>query len=300
MGILQFEAAGERANPALLLTGTAVLLATWFIVSTFRLYFRLGHIPGPPLAGLSKWWLASAARGGRMHLDCYEAIVKYGGKGPFTRIGPEDVITDDPVFMRRMLNVHSPYQKSDWYQAMRFDPTRDNILSIRDDNLHTKYRAKLAPGYTGRDIDHLEPRIDRNVLELVNLLDENYISRDKVFDFGRKAQYFTLDVISDVSFGQAFGFLKADSDLYGYIALMEAQMPNMILTSVFPWLVDLIGSPLFRSLLPSAKDKVGFGRLIGYLTYAPFTSFSLFLSLFFFLPLSLCFFSLFFAFYFVS
>ena len=70
---------------------------------------------------------------------------------------------------------------------MRTDPERENILSIRDDDKHTKYRAKLAPRYTGKDVEHLEPRIDRNTLDLVNLPDKTYIT---------KAQYFTLDIIS--------------------------------------------------------------------------------------------------------
>jgi len=108
---------------------------------------------------------------------------------------------------------------------MRTDPERENILSIRDDDKHTKYRAKLAPRYTGKDVEHLEPRIDRNTLDLVNLPDKTYIT---------KAQYFTLDIISDVSFGQAFGFVASDSDMYEYIAALEAQIPNMVMSSIYP------------------------------------------------------------------
>jgi len=117
--------------------------------------------------------------------------------------------------------------------------------------------------YTGRDIEHLEPRVDRNIIDFVNVLDREYISKGRIFDFARKAQYFTLDVISDVSFGQAFGFVKSDLDMYDYIAMLEAQMPKMIMTSIYPWLVDLMGLPLFKRLLPSDKDVAGFGKLIG-------------------------------------
>lgn len=138
------EAAGGRAG--LLITATAVLLAAWLALTTLGQYLRLRHIPGPRIAGISKAWMALSARGGRMHLDLYEAIETYGPGVPFTRIGPQDVTTKDPAFMRHMLSVHSPYQKSDWYNAMRFNPERDNILSIRDNELHTRYRAKLAPG----------------------------------------------------------------------------------------------------------------------------------------------------------
>jgi len=29
---------------------------------------------------------------------------------------------------------------------MKFDPTRDNLFSMRDDSAHTKLRAKMAAG----------------------------------------------------------------------------------------------------------------------------------------------------------
>jgi hypothetical protein len=48
--------------------------------------------------------------------------------------------------MRRMLAVRSPYRRSDWYIGMRFDPTRDNIESVMDDDRHTKLRSMMAAG----------------------------------------------------------------------------------------------------------------------------------------------------------
>lgn len=32
------------------------------------------------------------------------------------------------------------------YIAMKFDPTRDNLVSMRDETAHTKLRAKMAAG----------------------------------------------------------------------------------------------------------------------------------------------------------
>ena len=45
-----------------------------------------------------------------------------------------------------MLGVRTKYRRSDWYDAMRFDPTRDNVLSMRDDDKHNELRAKMAHG----------------------------------------------------------------------------------------------------------------------------------------------------------
>lgn len=45
-----------------------------------------------------------------------------------------------------MWAVRSNYKKSAWYDAVRFDPSRDNIVSMRDDDLHNTLRAKMAAG----------------------------------------------------------------------------------------------------------------------------------------------------------
>jgi hypothetical protein len=48
--------------------------------------------------------------------------------------------------MKRMLAVRSPYFRSEWYIGVRFDPVRDNIASIRDEDRHTELRAIMAAG----------------------------------------------------------------------------------------------------------------------------------------------------------
>jgi hypothetical protein len=60
------------------------------------------------------------------------------------------VITTEPELLRRSLNVRTKYQRSEWYYASRFDPSKDNVLSLRDDTAHNKLRAKLAHGVSSR------------------------------------------------------------------------------------------------------------------------------------------------------
>ncbi|KAK2589590.1 hypothetical protein QQS21_012733 [Conoideocrella luteorostrata] len=239
------------------IAGAALLVVVGSVLSTLRQYFLLGHISGPTSAGFSKWWLARAVRGGRSHLDFYEVCQKYGS---VARVGPCHLITSDPDLMKRMLNVRTAYKRSDWYDGMRLDPAKDNVLSMRNDALHSDLRSKMAAGYSGKEVDNLEARIDQNILALVDLLESKYVSLDKPFDFGRKAQYFTLDVISDLAFGRPFGDLATDSDVHEYISTSELNMPSVMLTTVFPWLMTLLAFPLFKSVMPSEKDAVGIGR----------------------------------------
>lgn len=53
-------------------------ILAWLAASTYYRYCRLKHIPGPPSAGFSIWWLLRSTLGGRTHLDLYEVCQKYG------------------------------------------------------------------------------------------------------------------------------------------------------------------------------------------------------------------------------
>ncbi len=180
--------------------------------------------------------------------------------GDITRVGPNDLITSDPDLMRHMLNVRTRYSRSSWYDAMRLDPTKDNVLSQRNDELHGRTRSKMQAGYSGKEVDHIEDTVDENVQRLIELLETKYINNNKPFDFGHKAQYFTLDVISSLAFGEPFGDVETDSDVHGYIQAMEESMPTIIVTTVMPWGMELLQMPIFKGMLPSEKDAVGVGR----------------------------------------
>jgi cytochrome P450 len=150
---------------------------------------------------------------------------------------------------------------------MRFNPSKDNVVSMRDDELHGKLRGKLAAGYSGREIDGLEEKIDRHVMALVELLRTSYVAKNKPFDFGRKCQYLTLDILSDIAYSDSFGFLESDSDKFDYIKTVEDNFPTIIVVTVLPWIITMMRFPLFKmlpGLLPSEKDRLGLGKVMGY------------------------------------
>ncbi|KAK3353820.1 hypothetical protein B0T25DRAFT_518806 [Lasiosphaeria hispida] len=100
----------------------------------------------------------------------------------------------------------------------------------------------MAGGYSGREVEHLGPRVDI-LLALIELLDT---PKGQALGIGRKVQYFTTGVTPDISFGQPFGFLTWDSDMHNYIASMEEQLPKMAVLTVFPRLMGLITSPILH------------------------------------------------------
>ncbi|KAJ4175219.1 hypothetical protein NW754_005639 [Fusarium falciforme] len=250
----------DGVRPSIAIAGLLIgVLIFWSGISTWRQYNRLRDFKGPRLAGFSKWWLIRTVGSGRAYLDFWEVTKKYGS---IARVSPNDLLTDDPDLMKNILNVRTEYRRSPWYDGMRFDPANNNILSWRDEDEHFKLRSKMSAGYGGREVENLEPKIDKNILAFIKLL-RKYADENKPVDLGRRAQFFTLDVLSDLAFGEPFGFLETDSDVYEYIKTTEETLPMVMVTTVVPWLVKVLSSPIFKSLLPSEKDRLGFGRVMG-------------------------------------
>jgi hypothetical protein len=87
---------------------------------------------------------------------------------------------------------------------------------------------------------------------------------NKPFDFGRKAQYFTLDIISDVAYREPFGFMETDSDLYDYTKIVESVFVAAAMVTIFPWINWILNLSIMKAVLPSDEDLLGIGKIQGY------------------------------------
>lgn len=70
----------------------------------------------------------------------------------------------------------------------------------------------------------MEGTIDKQIRNFVDLIERKYLSTSKEYrpmDLGQKGQFFTLDVISDLAFGEPFGYLKEDDDVFDYIKITD-------------------------------------------------------------------------------
>ncbi|KAF5722727.1 pisatin demethylase (cytochrome P450) [Fusarium mundagurra] len=248
-----------RAVIAIAVLGLVVL----FVADTSRTWYRLSHVPGPFWAGFSKAWMVRQSFKGIQPYAMQQANEKYGS---LVRIGPNELATDDPKLLRRMMSSRSAYTRGPWYNALRFEPGKDNLFSMRDDDAHAKLRNKMAAGYSGKENESLERTIDKHIAKLIDLLETKYLSTDKDYrpvDFAQKIQFFTLDVISDLAFGQPFGYIEQDDDVFDFIKITKAYFPVTLFIANIPSLVSLLHSRLFSGALPKESDKLGFGAFIG-------------------------------------
>lgn len=112
----------------------------------------------------------------------------------------------------------------------------------------------------------MERTVDDHISRLIHLIETKCLSTSEQYrpvDFARKIQYFTLDVISDLAFGEAFGYMEQDDDVFDFIKITRSFFPVAVLMANIPSLVALMHSPLMRGMLPKESDKLGFGAFIG-------------------------------------
>ncbi|RMY60988.1 hypothetical protein D0863_11426 [Hortaea werneckii] len=186
-----------------------------------------------------------------------------------TRIGPSMLITSDPELFKRMSAVRSPFTRGPWYAALKLHPEKDNITSYVDERKHGDIRNRMAPGYSGKDNQHLELDINHQLLKLLSLIEGKYVTKPeqgvfKVMDISRETSFFTLDVISKVAFGTAFGFLDLDDDPFGYLINLAQMLPAIIVFGVYTELTNIMKIPLVKAALPKSTDKRGLGRVMGF------------------------------------
>lgn len=112
----------------------------------------------------------------------------------------------------------------------------------------------------------MESTIEAQIAKLVELIETKYLStagQYRPMDLAQKGQYFTLDVISNLAFGRAFGYLEQDDDVFDYIKITSSFIPVMLVLANVPSLANLLQSRFFRGLMPKESDKLGFGAFIG-------------------------------------
>ncbi|TDZ27753.1 Cytochrome P450 monooxygenase lolP1 [Colletotrichum spinosum] len=235
-----------------------VLLSAWYWAS----WYRLRRVPGPFWNAVSIVPMNAMTTGGKLSFRLKGLGDEYG---PLVRVGPNEVLFGDADTYRRISAVRSDFTKGPWYQLAKVVPDQHSLFSMRDDEQRRELKAKLSPGYAGRDDGGFEPGVDRIVAQFVRLIENKYVSTAADFrpvEFSHKAQYFALDVISELSFGEALGFLARDEDLYGYVALNDDVFPVLALVLNVPWIGIVMQHWPLSKFLPFSNDKYGFGKVM--------------------------------------
>ncbi|TDZ38190.1 Cytochrome P450 monooxygenase lolP1 [Colletotrichum spinosum] len=241
------------------LAAAAVLLAR-----EFWQWYRLSHVPGPFSHAITGFAMARAALNGAVHEYYMDLHERYG---PLVRIGPNTVMFSDAETLKRIAAARSGYTKGEWYVVGRTTPGEDHLFSLRDEDKRRHLKSRMGPGYSGLENGGFEAGVDKHVASFVDLIESKYVSTAAEYrpmDMASKSTYFALDVVSELGFGHAYGFLREDRDLYQYVGTKDAFFPVMVTMGSVPWLARLMHSWPLSLGLPRSADSAGFGALMGF------------------------------------
>jgi hypothetical protein len=247
-----------------------------YVASSCIAWWRLRHFDGPFFGSFSYVWLTAALYGGRMYEWFDEAHARHGsGPSSTIRIGPNELFTTDPEVMRRTGAARSQYTRSRWYKLNTVNPYIPAMFNTLDTATHDKIKAQTAAGYAGKDIPSLEADIDAVLAEMVDKIRTKYASGNSneeaskrpMLDLATIAQYFTLDSISQISFGEKFGMIREERDVHRHIDFLREVACMTVIVGSNPYLRSIMGSNLVLSLIgPKPGDKKGAGRMLGFVS----------------------------------
>lgn len=242
------------------------IIGVCYLLNVARTWFRLRHIPSPSFwAGISYLWLARTTYSGKQYWIHRDLHKKYGS---LIRIGPNEVVTDDPAIVKEMSSAHSTFKRGTWYLTGRFNPYHDNLFTILEPNPHKKAKARSLPAYLGTP--GLEKCIDEQVTTLLTVIRERYMvspfdgQQKPLLNMGSISCYFTMDVITRLAFGAETGYMRDEKDHYEFLEFVRELWPRMSTSADVPWIREFLFSVPFLKLFgPKPTDKTGFGALMG-------------------------------------
>ncbi|PVI00777.1 cytochrome P450 oxidoreductase [Periconia macrospinosa] len=257
------------ARPIEALVAILCILLAVYTIDTFRTgLFHLQHFRGPWWSRYTRLWICKTLASGNSAQIFVDINKKYG---PVARIGPNNLITDDPEFTRRILAARSHYTRGPWFDSIKINPHISNIVSERHPGKHNHLRYQMSAGYAGKDIPDLESTIDERIVDFVRRIEQDWLSTvegTKSFDIARRIQYLTVDIITHLSFGKPLGFVEADTDKFNFLATIETQLPIVqhfsVILELNTWLSRAANIKWLRKILvPSHTDKTGIGMIMG-------------------------------------
>ncbi|KAI3319775.1 cytochrome P450 [Xylariaceae sp. AK1471] len=225
-----------------------------FTILAWRKYFSpLRNIPGPFLASFTRLWHVATIAGGKQSIRMLELHRKHGH---FVRIAHNEVSVGHPDAIRKVLQAPNP--KSPWYKLMAFPDWRYqsplSTIEIKAKNERTRW---LASGFSTTNVIKTERNMDRSIIRLKDWIDK-YADSGKQMELDKFITYCTFDVLGEVMFSKAFGFLENGTDIGDTIAW--SGMLNMIVTcgGYYRWLLNIfLMNPIITSLAATPMGYLG-------------------------------------------
>ncbi|KAE8405503.1 cytochrome P450 [Aspergillus pseudonomiae] len=194
-------------------------------------WHRLGGYPGPFLARLSNFYVTSlSAKSLHLYEEVRELHRQYGD---YVRLGPTELSIADPRAVKALYSGQAKVSKGPWYTVLE---PRVSLHMSRDKKEHARRRKVWDQGFSSR-------AIRKNV--------------GKPMDMAKWFNYYSFDVMGDLSFGKSFDMLVGGQDTY-FSTQLHADMKSIGLFSHLTWLF-----PFFKRIPVLNSDYLKFWNWVG-------------------------------------
>ncbi|UPX16733.1 uncharacterized protein EKO05_0007120 [Ascochyta rabiei] len=228
----------------LTLTNAWILLALPFVyVLGWIIYANtlhpLSRIPGPFLAKVSRFWYLRKIWTEDVEKDEKALHAKHG---PLIRLAPNEVSCSDPAAFASIYRFSNALDKSAFYEPYNTTgfSVHGDIFSCKSDKKHGQRRKIVSNIYSMSNVAKSEQYIDSCSNLLVERL-EQFATSGKACDLGEWLHWYTFDIIGELFYGRAFGFIDEGKDQNNWIKSLDKMIPFVCLMGVAP--------PLLRPLI---------------------------------------------------
>ena len=214
------------------------IFVTLWLVNLFHTIIRpdLRGVPGPFFRSVSNIPRLLSARSGHYHVSQLALHRKYGD---IVRLGPNCISVFDPTLIQDIYGSGSGFNKSGFY------PTQQNysngkavqgMFNTLDQSLHRKLRKPVAHVYSMTKVKDFEPLVDRTNEVFFQQLDKRFARTGEIFNLGLWLQFYSFDVVGEVTFSRRLGFLDSGEDVENIIPAIKKKMIYSGWVGQMPWI----------------------------------------------------------------
>ncbi|KAK8115338.1 hypothetical protein PG999_007407 [Apiospora kogelbergensis] len=226
-----------------------VLGVAGILLHVARVYWRLGHVPGPFWARLTNIQRIVWVKSGIAHEKHQEAHDRYGD---IVRFGPNMISLGDPdwIPLGNFYRTLMPYTRK--------GGALPAVFNTRDETLHRQIKTPIAPLFSMSNTLPLESFVDRTIKVMTDQLDERFIDSQATFDLANWLQYFAFDVMGTLTFSKRYGFLEQGRDVGQMLSTIWDYMKTAAPMTQIPWFDEIWYKNSFTALF---RKTTGFSIL---------------------------------------
>lgn len=177
--------------------------------------------------------------------------------GDVVRVGPNALSFSHPDAVRDIYGISNKLAKSAFYPVqmqLSRGVVLQSLFGTQDQDYHMRLRRTVSSAFSMTAIRQYEPRVNETVRVFLKQTEKLYTDTGATCNFVQWLQYFTFDVITEITYSRRVGFVDRCEDVDGIIAWLAGIFDYQAPVGQMPWLDKLFVKNPVRTLL----SKYGF------------------------------------------